>query len=48
MPDWIRICHNSIYLTLDKISEDESEDQKFDMWDKVFKNGPGKICGRQP
>ena len=19
-----------------------------DMWDKVFKNGPSKICGRQP
>ena len=18
------------------------------IWDKVFKNGPGKICGRQP
>ena len=19
-----------------------------DIWDKVFKNGPNKICGRQP
>ena len=21
---------------------------KIDKWDKVFKNGPSKICGRQP
>ena len=20
----------------------------FDIWDKTFKNGPSKICGRQP
>ena len=20
----------------------------FNIWDKVFKNGPSKICGRQP
>ena len=20
----------------------------YDIWDKVFKNGPSKICGRQP
>ena len=26
----------------------QSDDGSSDIWVKVFKNGPSKICGRQP
>ena len=36
----------------DKIGTEEKELERIfndsDIWDEVFKNGPSKICGRQP
>ena len=32
----------------ERVNQNKKFDFNINIWDKVFKNGPSKICGRQP